>query len=212
MFTSEKHKAGYEAMKEGRLEEAIELLNEALKHSEHPDIYSDRGVTYLHLERKTECLSDFNKAVELQPQYAFRFAARAFAKNHFGDIDGAVEDYEIAVKIDPNDAVALNNLGLLLEKKGYKDKAELRYQQADKLSKMEDHLLKVVDDLENKDAEGSNKPNKTTEPTSSEREMIDPEIKRDKTVSIVNEFKKVFTSKKQFREFVQFVKNGFKIK
>ncbi len=205
MFTSEIHKKGYEAMKEEKLEEAVRLFTEALKISEHPDIYSDRGVAYLHLEKKVESLADFDKAIELQPKYAYRFAARAFAKNHFGNIDGAVEDYEIAVKLDPDDAVAHNNLGLLLEQKGYKDKAEQRFEQADKLSKMEDHLLEVVDDLEKG---GSTEKAETVK----ERELISPEVQRDETVSAVSEFKKVFTSKSQFREFVRFVKNGFKIK
>ena len=166
------------------------------------NLISDRAVAYLHLNEKAKCFADFDLALSLQPNYSYRYASRAFAKNHFGDIDGAVEDYEKAVEIDPNDAVAQNNLGLLLEQKGYKNAAEERFKRADKLSKEEDHLLEIMDDLDNE-----NNPK-----TDGIKEEVDPNIQREKNISTGKELKKVFTSKSQFKEFMNFIKNGFKIK
>lgn len=208
MFANKTHEKAHNILQEGDIDQAIELFTTAL--SEFPNdcnILSDRGVAYLHKNDKLRCFGDFNKAIELQPNYAFRYAARAFAKKHFGDIDGAVEDYEKAVLLDPEDAVAQNNLGLLLEEKGYKKQAEERFARADKLSEMEDGLYDMMDELEKTDE---------TKTVSVEEESptVRPlnEVEEEPASSNKEEFKKVFTSKSQFKEFLSFVKNGFKIK
>jgi len=199
MFANKTHEEAHALMQNGDIQGSIELYTKALL--EHPNdcnLISDRAVAYLHANEKENCFKDFDAALAIQPNYSYRYASRAFAKNHFGDIDGAVEDYEKAVELDPDDAVAQNNLGLLLEQKGYKNAAEERFKRADKLSKEEDHLLEIIDDLDNTDKQ--------------KKIEIDPNIQREKNLSTGQELKKVFTSKSQFKEFMNFIKNGFKIK
>ena len=204
MFTNPLHEKADEALKNGDIEKAILLFTEALELNPNDyNIISDRGVAYLQANDKEKCFADFNRAIELQPHYSYRYACRAFAKNNFGDLDGAVEDYQKAVELDPTDAVAQNNLGILLEKKGYQDEADARFERADALSKQEDGLLNFMDDLETDDAENL---------TSITRKEIEPAEKPELKTSPGIEFKKVFTSKKQFDEFMQFIKNGFRIK
>lgn len=200
MFSNDIHAKAEELLKAGKVNEAIDLYGKALEESPNdPVIYSDRGVAYLHLNDELRCMDDLNKAIELQPDYAYRYACRAFAKAHFKHIDSAIEDYEKAVELDPNDAVAHNNLGMLLEQKGYVDQAKERFERADKLSKQEDHLLEMMNELE--------------EPHSSDKhEMIDPTEESPDHPTPAQEMKKIFTSKKQFREFMNFILNGFKIK
>jgi tetratricopeptide (TPR) repeat protein len=207
MFSNKIHEKAHKAFEDGQLQEAIKLYTKALE--ENPkdcNILSDRAVAYLHTEEREQCLNDFNAAVELQPNYGFRYASRAFARRKFGDLDGAIEDYEKAVELDPEDAIGHNNLGLLLEAKGYQSQADERFKRADSLSKMEDGLLNVIDDLES-DA---------TTPSEEKKEEFpkEPEIKAAdvKASSTSKEFKKIFTSKKQFDEFMDFIKNGFKTK
>lgn len=207
MFANPKHEAAHNLLNEGKVIEAIQLYSDALElNPNDPDIYSDRGVAHLHNLDKENCFKDLNKAMELQPEYSYRYAARAYAKNKFGDTPGAILDYEKAVELDPDDAVAYNNLGLLLEQQGYKKAAEERFARADKLSKMEDHLLEVIDEMDQR-AESRAEP-----------EEIQPiqeiEAEREPTVDGKNalEFKKIFTSKSQFAEFLRFIKNGFRIK
>ncbi len=205
MFTNSKHEKAHESLKKGEIDRAIHYYTEALALA--PDdcnILSDRGVAFLHKKDQLRCLADFNKAVQLDPNYAYRYASRAFAKQNFGDLDGAVEDYKKAVELDPEDAVAHNNLGLLLEQQGYKKEAELRFERADKLSKMEDELYDVMDALESNDQPKDSTPPKT--------ETIEPAQQKEVSPSQAAEMKKVFTSRSQFREFVQFIRNGFKIK
>lgn len=207
MFTNSKHEKAHQALKSGKIDASILLYTEALNEAPGDcNILSDRAVAFLHKKDKLRSMADFNLAVELDPNYSYRYASRAYARQHFGDVDGAVEDYKKAVELDPDDAVANNNLGMLLEQQGYQNEAKDRFERADKLSKMEDHLYDMMDDLENGN-EGTKQPsvNQTEEVPTAEKED-----NADKSTS--KEFKKVFTSRTQFREFVRFVRNGFKIK
>jgi Flp pilus assembly protein TadD len=208
MFTNKTHEEATKKLKDGQIDEAIELYTKAL--NEAPDDYniiSDRGVAYLHKNDKLRCFGDFNRAIQLQPDYSYRYASRAYAKKHFGDIEGAVADYEKAVELDPEDAVAQNNLGMLLEEMGYKKQSEERFARADKLSEQENGLLNVMEDLETSETPVENP---VQEATVEEIEPVETESDDSKTSS--KEFKKVFTSKNQFREFIRFIRNGFKIK
>lgn len=198
MFANKTHRQADEALKKGDFKKSIELYSKALKESPYEcNILSDRGVAYLHAKQKNNSLADFDRAISLQPDYSYRYAARAFARNNFGDIDGAILDYEKAVELDPDDAVGQNNLGLLLEQKGYQKEADDRFKRADSLSEMEDGLLDVIDDLE----ENYNPHNN-----------FKKDEARDNKTSAKYELKKLFTSKIQFDEFITFLKNGFRIK
>lgn len=202
MFANKIHEEAEKALKEGKIEESIVLYTKALEENpNHIDILSDRGVAYLNLSKEKECFEDLNKALELQPDYAYRYACLAFAKKHFGDLDGAIIDYEKAIELDPEDTIAHNNLGLLLEQKGYQKKAQERFDRADKLSKQEDGLLNVIEELDDK---------KPSIEKPIEQEPEEPLTEDDK--SKAKEFKKIFSSMKQFNEFMAFLKNGFKIK
>lgn len=205
MFVNPLHAEAHALLKAGETEAAIARYTEALHFSPgHPDILSDRGVAHLHMKDAKACFDDLNLALEIQPDYAFRYASRAYAKNFFGDLEGAIEDYTIAVELDPDDAVAHNNLGLLLEQKGYFKESKERFERADKLSKMENELLQVIDDLE---AEGAAAPTTEVQPIVEESAKSSNE---ERTHS--GEALKILTSRAQFREFIRFVRNGFKLK
>jgi len=199
MFANKTHEEGEKQREAGNQEKAIELYSKALIESPNDcNILSDRGVAYLHLNNQELCLKDLDLAAQIQPEYAYRYACRAYAKRRFGDLEGAVIDYEKAVNLDPEDSLAHNNLGLILEERGYQKKAEERFARADKLTKMENELLDVIDDLDESPLPKVN--------------PIQPKEKKERVPSKTEEFKKVFTSKNQFKEFIQFIKNGFKIK
>ena len=211
MFTNQKHEEAHETLKKGEIDKAILLYTEALQNAENDcNIISDRAVAYLHKQDKLRSIADFDKAVQLEPDYAYRYAARAFAKQNFGDTDGAVEDYKKAIELDPNDSVAHNNLGLLLEQQGYQKEAQERFDRADKLSKAEDKLYEMMDEMES----GEDKPPQSKQEPKVE---INQEVKttldqEDQNSTKSEELKKIFTSRKQFKEFVQFVRSGFKLK
>lgn len=205
MFANKIHEEAHEALKRGEIDRAIDLYTQAMEKTPNdPNLISDRGVAYLHKNDRVNCFKDLNLSLSLQPNYAYRYASRAFAHSHFKDIDAAINDYEKAVELDPDDAVAHNNLGVLLEQKGYKKQADERFARADKLSKMEDHLLEIMDEMEQ-----NNEP--APEPLPSPIE-IDPTMQREKNVETFKAMRKIFSSKKEFTDFLHFIKNGFKIK
>jgi len=107
-------------LKSEQYEKALTLYNNAVSAEKFNPIYvSQRAVCYFHLKQLPNALKDMDKAVELDPEYSYRYASRAFIRDASGDTKGAVEDYKRAIELDPSDAVAFNNLGLLEEKLGY---------------------------------------------------------------------------------------------
>ena len=153
-----------------------------------PDLYSTRGVVLFHLNRKEEALKDMDKAVDLEPNYSYRYSSRAYIKASLGMTEDAILDYKKCTALDPEDAIAWNNLGLLEDQLGWNQKAKKTFKKAESLEQV----------LNDKDI--------TLEKNSkiSKREP--------KTISSKNRIiKDVFTKKEIFKEFVKFVRSGFKI-
>lgn len=225
MFANKTHEKGHELLINGKYNEAIALFTDALEiNPNHPDIYSDRGVAYLHLKNEQNCMEDLDTALTLQPEYSFRFASRAYAKDFFGNTEAAIEDYEKAVALDPEDAVAHNNLGLLLEKLGFQKQAQENFKRADALSKQEKKLFDLLNEIEGNELESSSEISNNLEKevtNSSNSSAMDAAFERTEDIaseesaihrSSFHEFRRIFTSKLQFSEFLRFIKNGFRIK
>jgi Tfp pilus assembly protein PilF len=202
MYVNDLHEKGMQQLKNDNAKSALEFLNNSLiQNGLNPDLLSDRAVVYLHLKQKQNALDDFDSAINLQPNYGYRYSSRAFAKDIFGDTLGAIEDYQHAIDLDPEDAISFNNLGLLEEKLGRMEQAKRQFEKADFLRNIQD---------------------KTNNGTSEERILPDnffkPNyIKKDESNSI-NEDKKtmfgvvketLFTSSGR-KGFWIFIKNGFK--
>lgn len=205
MFLNVHQERAQKLLDENRLEESLSEFNQAINQNpESAEIYNQRAVVYIHLKKQHLSLSDFNKAVELDPEYAYRYASRAYARDFFGDTDGAIEDYTKAVELDPTDAVANNNLGILLEKKGYKEKAQKHYKKADQIAKIEEQFNKTMIDKE-----GVGLYEKTV--TVPKGETLQPKKIINATESQKISVKDIVTKKSVFKEFVQFVANGFKL-
>jgi tetratricopeptide (TPR) repeat protein len=188
-----------EHLKAGSYEKALEQFNALIK-NEPPvaDYYAYRGTVLLNLKRKKDALKDFDRAVELDAQYSYRYACRAFAKDALGDLEGAIADYRKAIELDPDDAIAHNNLGLLEEKAGNKNNAKRHFETADTLAQsFFSQDLTVHHDVE-------------VEETIFEKHE---EIEIQSTLNAqtyFSELKKVFSSKNEFSRFVKFIKKGFK--
>jgi lipoprotein NlpI len=63
-------------------------------------------------------IADFNKAIELKPDYADAYIGRGYAKFQKGDLDGALTDYNKAIELKPNYCLPYNNRGMLKNDKG----------------------------------------------------------------------------------------------
>ena len=60
--------------------------------------YSDRGSAYTDKGQYDKSISDFNKAIEINPKYAKDYSNRGNAYLNKGQIDRAIEDYNKALK------------------------------------------------------------------------------------------------------------------
>jgi tetratricopeptide (TPR) repeat protein len=167
---------------------ALIEFDRALELSPNNVMYlSDRAVTRLRLKDEEGTMSDLNKCVELDSKYSYRYSLRAFIRNGFGDVEGAISDYKKAIALDPDDPIAINNLGMCEEQQGYKSSAQRRFEEADKLSgtapKKDDHTIQLK---------------------SEEREV--KEVKPTYWDTI----RSVFTDNKQRSEFLRFTGNLLK--
>lgn len=192
------HNKGLALAKEGKYAEAINLYNQALESGyKTPDLLNDRAIAYFHTGDKLSAFNDFTESKNLQPDYSYRYACLAFIKEAMGDTDGAIEDYEHAIKLDPSDAVSHNNLGLLQEKKGYAKQAKTNFDKADKLEKELSHFKNATEKIANE---------QTVEIKQETVVEAKPELKQ----SFGQTLKLIFTDKNVRKDFLLFLKKGFK--
>ncbi|HIP37067.1 MAG TPA: tetratricopeptide repeat protein [Crocinitomix sp.] len=175
-------------------ETSIELFTKVLKlDPSHKDAYYHRGVSYLNLEKIDLAIFDFNKLIELDPNYAFYYSCRGFAKSRLGDKKGAIEDYFKSLELEPDNEITLNNLGLVQEELGYMEQAKKSFEKSDAIRKNENYQPETF-------GEPSQHPKKL---------KID---EKQNTQSKSQLAKEIFTKKSTFKEFLSFIKNGFKLK
>jgi tetratricopeptide (TPR) repeat protein len=88
----------------------------------------------LHLDNNNEEAAILlDKALAMEPKNPYRYSSRAFFKDRTGDFQGAINDYEKAIELDPEDAIALNNKGLIEEKLGYKERASKSFDKSNNI-------------------------------------------------------------------------------
>jgi len=93
---------GNALFKEGKWTEAIECYSEAIRRNpEDPTFYSNRAACYLKIMQFSNALSDAEKCLELNPNFAKGFARKGNA--HFGmkEYHKALAAFDAGMKIDP---------------------------------------------------------------------------------------------------------------
>lgn|SRR5690554_237764 len=209
MYINSEHKKAQDLLDNQKFEKSLVAFNKALKlNPNHPDILSHRGVLYLHMNQKRKCFDDLELSLRLDKDYAYRYAALAYAKDYFGDLEAAIELYEKAVQIDPHDAISHNNLGLLMEKKGYQKKAKENFNKADRLAEEQKGMLPNFDEQEEKNP--LPRPGSLHVPKG---EALQPKkLKPEPKPTFGQISRDLITKKSVFIEFINFIKNGFKLK
>lgn len=200
IYLNKHHELAIVALKSGDMETALSHIQVALlEHKSHPVLLAERATIFMYLKRKTEALEDLDLAIYLQPENPYRYSSRAYVKDFFGDTASAIEDYEKCIELDPEDVIARNNLGLLIEKQGNIKKAQHHYKTVDDLlAKNPDWQNRIPQDSDNKSEQAPIQ-------TPADKSKENP----DNTLSVA---KNVFTKKSVFKEFIQFIYNGFKLK
>jgi tetratricopeptide (TPR) repeat protein len=72
----------------------------------------DRGNLLLEMNRRSQALEEFSRAIQINPAEYQAYAYSAGLKDDLGDIDGAERDYAILARLKPDYYFALEGLGL----------------------------------------------------------------------------------------------------
>jgi tetratricopeptide (TPR) repeat protein len=102
------------ALLRGNVAQALALYTEALKDNTLPNdrraaILNDRGVAYHRLGQTRQALDDFNRAVQLFPEYAAVYNNRGNTLMALGVLREAIKDFDRAILLAPGYAAAFNN-------------------------------------------------------------------------------------------------------
>ena len=102
----------------------IDTLTEVIKEdSSHKLAVAARGAAHMRSGNPTEALSDFNRALDIDPDYARGYHLRGLAREVQGDDDGALADFSRAIKLAPEYGAAYNSRANLYVKMGRTEEA-----------------------------------------------------------------------------------------
>jgi tetratricopeptide (TPR) repeat protein len=79
--------------------------------SRDAEVYNNRGFAYCEIGQYDQAISDFSKAIEINPRLAPAYNNRGAAYLYTAQYDQAVSDLSKALEIDPRLAHAYNNRG-----------------------------------------------------------------------------------------------------
>ena len=97
-------------------------------------IYYNRGYPYADLGQYTKAISDYTKAIELNPKYAEAYSNRGAAYAKLGRHTQAISDYTKAIELNPKYAGAYSNRGVAYDDLGQHTKAISDYTKAIELN------------------------------------------------------------------------------
>lgn len=87
-------------------------------------MYESRGLVYFDMKNYIMALEDFDKAIEIQPEYPETYFHRGQTKNFLKKYDDAISDFKDALdKNSENKGGIFNGMGLSYKMKGEYDKA-----------------------------------------------------------------------------------------
>jgi tetratricopeptide (TPR) repeat protein/S1-C subfamily serine protease len=103
-----------------QLDKALAAINQAIQlQPNNPNLYNEKYGVLSNLKRYREAEVAINKAIELSPRAGF-YINRGVVRNELGDKQGAIDDYNQAIKINPNYAQAYYNRGIVRNELGDK--------------------------------------------------------------------------------------------
>jgi tetratricopeptide (TPR) repeat protein len=95
----------------------------AAKTADDADIYFHRGLNHERLGQDDQAISDYSKAVKLQPENETVYNNRGTIYYRQGKYDKAIKDFSRAVESNPSYALAFYNRGIAYYAKGALDRA-----------------------------------------------------------------------------------------
>ena len=112
--------------------ELSRLLETESRIRERAGIFNKRGVARIEQGRRDDALPDFAAALELQPAFAPALVNVGNLLLESGDVEGAIVNYEAALRSDDHYRVAHLNLGVAYKKLGRHAEAVREFRRADR--------------------------------------------------------------------------------
>lgn len=105
-------KKAFAATDAGEFAQAESYWTDLIKlYPENAAGWSNRGNSKISQNKSQSALEDYNKAVELAPNFPDPYLNRGAALEGLGKWEEAIADYNRVLEIDPKDAAAYNNRG-----------------------------------------------------------------------------------------------------
>ncbi len=185
-------------LKQKNWKSSIAILDElVLRFPSNADFLGQRGVTHFSRGDVKSAMADIERAIELEPEYAYRYACRAYIKERTGDLRGAIADYELAVRLDPEDEVAKNNLEMAREK--------LQYEQSNAIHRPRTKAHLSPEEIKSYSEEYEKKQSKE------EAKEGEEEVKKIALKTLFGEMRSTLKDKENRKAFLRFIRNGFKM-
>ena len=80
------------------------ILINAISYGQSAFEYFSIGMVKYNLNDFEKAITDFDKALEANPEYSEAFILRGASKFNLGDFEGAIEDYSMAIELDRRNA------------------------------------------------------------------------------------------------------------
>jgi tetratricopeptide (TPR) repeat protein len=127
------------ALVRGNVDQAITIYTEGLEDKSLPNdrratILNDRGVAYSRRQQQKEAIEDFNRAIQLYPEYAAVYNNRGNVLLGLGAVREAVKDFDRALLLAPGYAAAYSNRAGAYMKLGQVERAIADYSKAVELT------------------------------------------------------------------------------
>ncbi|MCA2908482.1 MAG: tetratricopeptide repeat protein, partial [Microcystis sp. M034S1] len=96
-----------------RYDEGLAAINQAINLAPRAAWYYNRGNLYYYQQKYDLALSDYDKAIELNPNYAYAYYNRGNLYKNLQKYELALADYDKAIELNPNYAKSYYNRGVL---------------------------------------------------------------------------------------------------
>jgi len=115
----------------GEIHQTLKVVQDLFKdYPDEPVLFNISGACHAHLGKLEDAIKNYDRAIEIKPDYAKAHFNLAGALQDLGQLESAVNSYEKALAIEPGYAEAHNNLGSVLKDLKQNEAAVQSYKQA----------------------------------------------------------------------------------